>query len=648
MTPDEWVRVKALFDTAVDLPADEQAGFVATASAGDSAVQAEVERLLAAERARAIGFLDPRTSTPGSARLEPHPSTALQPGEVFAGRYEIQHELGRGGFGVVYAAFDRSRLQRSVALKVIRLASNEPSEATELARLRFFEEVRIAANLSHNNIAGVHEAGESGEWVYMTQELAPGRDLRRILEEEGALPPHRAIAIARQLCTGLAHAHARGVVHRDIKPRNIIVGSDDHVKVTDFGIAQPPQEDSPLSGAVGGTPGYMAPEQLRAGRVDGRADIFAVGCVLYEMLAGCRPFEGATTEVILDGLHSEPSRVRGGLPRALDRIVSRAMRKNPDERYGDIAQLQNELADHKESRRLWPAAIAAAALVVAIGSAFYHRTRSESLTLAVPSKAGPVKENPKDGQPYLWIPPGTFQMGCSPADTECYDDEKPSHQVTISKGFWFGQTPVTVGAYKRFAETGTGMPPPPGDLNSGWGNDQMPVVNVTWDEAQTYCTWAGGRLPTEAEWEYAARGGSPEIRYGALQEVAWYSDDSGREHLDGTRLRRELQYADYLHRLSENANRMHLVGQKRPNDFGLYDMLGNAWEWVNDWYDAKYYQNGTAIDPQGPSSGDYRILRGGAWDCEPRAVRVSFRHWEDAGERYAGVGFRCVAELGKR
>jgi formylglycine-generating enzyme required for sulfatase activity len=236
---------------------------------------------------------------------------------------------------------------------------------------------------------------------------------------------------------------------------------------------------------------------------------------------------------------------------------------------------------------------------------------------------GTVRENPKDGLKYVWIPPGTFQMGCSPGDSECQAPENPSHRVTISKGLWLGQTEVTVGAYKRFArETGRGMPPELAfkkrALNPGWSNDQMPIANVTWNDAEAYCRWAGGRLPTEAEWEYAARAGSTAARYGALDDVAWYANNSDR----GT----------------------HEVSQKRPNAFNLYDMLGNVWEWVSDWYD--YYQASPARDPSGPGSGQFHVLRGGSWYfCGPARVRVSGRYAGDTGGGGGDVGVRCGGEV---
>jgi formylglycine-generating enzyme required for sulfatase activity len=239
---------------------------------------------------------------------------------------------------------------------------------------------------------------------------------------------------------------------------------------------------------------------------------------------------------------------------------------------------------------------------------------------ALAPSPGPVRENPKDGLKYVWIPPGTFMMGCSLHDTECYASEDPPHQVTITKGFWLGQTEVTVGAYKRFVRvTGRKMPHAP-NFNSDWANDNMPVVDVAWNDARDYCTWAGGRLPTEAEWEYAARGGSTQARYGNLDEIAWYDGNSD--------------------------DQPHAVAQKRANAYGLYDMLGNVWEWVNDWYDQNYFRSSPAQDPAGPVNGAMRTLRGGSWDFYPGDVRVSARFGDSPGNKdYTVLGFRCGGEV---
>jgi len=229
-------------------------------------------------------------------------------------------------------------------------------------------------------------------------------------------------------------------------------------------------------------------------------------------------------------------------------------------------------------------------------------------TAHIPTRllAGATKVNPKDGLTYAWIPPGTFLMGCSPGDSECDPDEIPAHEVTLTKGFWMGQTPVTQQAWQRV----TGQNP------SYFKGANLPVETVSWDEAQTYCQAIGGRLPTEAEWEYAARAGSPAARYGNLDEIAWYSENSG--------------------------GKTHEVAQKLANAFGLYDMLGNVWQWTADWYGD--YQPGARSDPFGPASGQFRTLRGGSWYFIPRFVRASVRGGNVPGGRSNGIGVRCVGE----
>jgi len=229
--------------------------------------------------------------------------------------------------------------------------------------------------------------------------------------------------------------------------------------------------------------------------------------------------------------------------------------------------------------------------------------------------AGPAKESSKDGLKYVSIPPGTFMMGCSPGDSECYGNENPPHRVTITKGFQIGQTPVTVGAYKRFVgATKRHMPDAP-VFNNGWTHDLMPMVNVNWDDAHAYCGWVGGRLPTEAEWEYAARGGSTEARYGNLDKVAWYNKNSGHQP--------------------------HEVAQKPANGLGLFDVLGNVEEWVSDWYEGAYYRNSPSQDPSGPASGKYHILRGVSWVTSSISSRVSFRFVVGREHKGEDDGLRC-------
>jgi formylglycine-generating enzyme required for sulfatase activity len=229
--------------------------------------------------------------------------------------------------------------------------------------------------------------------------------------------------------------------------------------------------------------------------------------------------------------------------------------------------------------------------------------------LRTPRRAGQTRVNPRDGLTYVWIPPGKFIMGCSPGDEECNPDENPAHEVTITKGFWIGQTPVTQEAYQQVV----------GKNPSYFKGPRLPVEMVTWEEAQAYCQAIGMRLPTEAEWEYAARAGSKAASYGELDQVAWHRDNSERK--------------------------THDVGQKQPNIFGLYDMLGNVWEWVADWFDENYYGQSTATDPPGPATTERRVHRGGSWDNLPSRVRASVRGRDKPSDRGYRVGFRCVGEL---
>jgi len=230
-----------------------------------------------------------------------------------------------------------------------------------------------------------------------------------------------------------------------------------------------------------------------------------------------------------------------------------------------------------------------------------------------------VRVNAQDGLQYVWIAPGNFMMGCSPGDNDCYDTEKPAHQVTLEKAYWIGQTEVTVGAYKRFVEaTKRKMPTVPLKLYRRWTDDNSPMVDVIWDEANQYCAWAGGRLPTEAEWEFAARGGSPQARYGDLDAIAWSKENSG--------------------------NQTHDVAGKMANGLGLFDTLGNVWEWVKDWYDPHYYQSAAAHDPSGPTTGQEKVLRGGSWIVDSKLLRVSDRYSYKPDARSDFFGFRCVWE----
>jgi formylglycine-generating enzyme required for sulfatase activity len=189
------------------------------------------------------------------------------------------------------------------------------------------------------------------------------------------------------------------------------------------------------------------------------------------------------------------------------------------------------------------------------------------------------------------------------------------------------------------------MPPPARfvdrDLNPGWRDERQPIVNVTWPESQEFCDASGARLPTEAEFEYAARGGLNAPRYGALNDIAWYANNSGDRLIDIVKVRRE-DPNRYGHALNDNKDTVKPVATKQPNAFELYDMLGNVFEWTADWY--ARYDSTPQIAPKGPATGEYRVVKGGNWNSEPRGVRASGRNWFIISLRNMGVGFRCAMD----
>jgi formylglycine-generating enzyme required for sulfatase activity len=221
---------------------------------------------------------------------------------------------------------------------------------------------------------------------------------------------------------------------------------------------------------------------------------------------------------------------------------------------------------------------------------------------------------PADLAAMVKIPAGSFTMGCSPGDAECFDAEQPPHRVTLD-AFWLDATPVTNAQYRKCAATGA-CKPSSCSQDPEWNGPNQPVVCVDWAAARDYCRWAGKRLPTEAEWEYAARAGSTGPRYGKLDAIAWYARNAG--------------------------GATHAVGARQPNSWGLYDMLGNVWQWCADWFDEGYYASSTANNPPGPFSGTTRALRGGCWYFEPRGLRVSNRFGYPPQYAFNNFGFRCA------
>ncbi|WP_369053588.1 Stk1 family PASTA domain-containing Ser/Thr kinase [Kineococcus terrestris] len=267
-------------------------------------------------------------------------------GRVLDGRYRVLGRIGRGGMGVVYRALD-TRLDREVALKVLRADLAHDPEA----RQRFVREAKSAARLAHPGIVSVLDQGSDEETAYLVMELVPGRTLRDVVREHGLLTPGEALAVASDVLDALSEAHRKGVLHRDVKPANVLVGDDGRVKVADFGLARSAAATAQSTAGDGaelvGTAEYLAPERVARGVADARSDVYGVGVLLFEMLTGQPPFTG-DTPVRLAYRHvyddpPAPSTLVPGLPAVLDRAVLKALAKDPDERYGDAAAFRDEL-----------------------------------------------------------------------------------------------------------------------------------------------------------------------------------------------------------------------------------------------------------------------------------------------------------------
>jgi len=270
----------------------------------------------------------------------------LTVGHLFAGRFEVLAPLGEGGMGVVYRARDRD-LGDIVALKLVRSEAmqNDPN-----ALERFKDEVRLARRISHRNVARTHDFGEVDGVYYVTMEYVAGTPLKELLKTRGRLPVDATVSVGKQLCRALEAAHEQGIIHRDVKPQNIVVAPDGLVKVMDFGIARAVERKKGMTqtGLVVGTPEYMAPEQLMGQPLDQRVDLFAAGVVLYECLTGRRPHEADTPMALVSKVLTEPivppHEVAPDVPQALSLLVTRALARNPADRPRGAGEMYDELA----------------------------------------------------------------------------------------------------------------------------------------------------------------------------------------------------------------------------------------------------------------------------------------------------------------
>jgi eukaryotic-like serine/threonine-protein kinase len=622
--------------------------------------------------------------------------TGFQIKEIFRGRgkalgvgpYRILDLVGEGGMGRVFRAL-HTRLGREVALKVIR----REKLANPLTVRRFRQEIQAVAHLSHPNVVLAFDADEAGGDHYLAMEYVDGVDLTKLVRERGPLPVSVACDYVRQAALGLQHAYERGLVHRDVKPSNMIAAKNGQVKVLDLGLAMlneaPGGENATRvtqEGFVIGTPDFLAPEQAQNPlHVDTRADIYALGATLYYLLTGKVPYEGANpTEKLMKHVSEPPPSLLRRVPTAppqLDQLIKWMMAKDPKARPQTPLQAAGALAAfvpgaaagaYQPPAPYPPAGVPLGALDPSGSSQIFRLPQSEAparvrerirgggtrttwLVAAVALFAlgvlgycfyrftimpdpTPEREysNPI-GMKFVLVQPGTFKLGSPESEVGRGVEEGPVGDVTLDRAYYVGATEVTSGQYQQIMGKS-----PAWTAGRVRGGTEWPVETVTWLEAQEFCRKLNERdrgrrrgwdyrLPTEAEWEFAARAGT-ETPFAHGTELL-------PEHGETVQLPKlELPEEEGKPKPIEMPSK---VGQSKPNAFGLFDVHGNVSEWCLDYY-TRGYPEGARTNPTGPATGDLRAVRGGAFDEPVAKARSAARRGMQPELRDRGVGFRVV------
>jgi len=532
--------------------------------------------------------------------------------------YKILKELGEGGMGTVYLA-EHITLGTKSALKVLfpHLAQNEAMSE------RFMREAKAQAALKHPYIIRVIDYLESDAYKALVMEYIEGKPLSRMLEEKkGSLSYDEILQIIEGPLQALNYAHSRGIVHRDVKPSNIIIDSDNKGYITDFGIAMIlGMERKTLTGANLGTPHYMSPEQIRhPHKVDHRTDVYAMGVVLFEMVAGEVPFGGTTDFDIKEGhIYQRPplEKIKNRIPEKMMGVLKKALEKNQEDRFSGCGEMLRALTEGEE-----PAAAAASPAV---------RENPKQKPSAKPKrsavKAPQIKIYKKEiicdwsDMEMVLIPEGEFLMGSAEGDQNAEDDEKPQHIVYLDS-YYIGKYPVTNKQYAEYLkERCINQRRIIYRADEGLGN--YPVVEVNWHESVEFTKWLSKvtgkkyRLPSEAEWEKAARGGLRGMKYPNGDSIS-----PSETNYDGSDTVRVRSYS--------------------PNGYGLYDMVGYIWQWCSDLYNKNYFKNCSSRSPQGPSSGSFRVLRGGSWGSLTYRICAGPRVDSNTTDGDDLIGFRCV------
>ncbi len=604
------------------------------------------------------------------------------PGDLIGtrlGKYVILEKLGKGGKGVVFKVMDTLE-DREKAIKMVppRIADS-PIAFKELKR-----EINTAACIIHPHVVKVLGLEEVDGQFFIVMEYIEGQSLEQILADskEGKLEETQVIDIMKKLALGLLETHKKNVIHRDIKPSNVMLTPDGQVKILDFGISY--QVTTSMTELVGehhrtGTWPYMAPEQLSTsyGRENKQVDIWGFGVTMYQLLTGKFPF--IDKDQIKD--RNEKPYEMALVSRKVRNLVMKCLEKDRKNRFQNMeevlealnavtmAKVKAKIKVKKEPRIKWMLMAASIIVLVVLSVFFIDRFRQgdkppgvkqEQVKTDVPVEklgqsekaidvskekaiekiAKKIYQNEKgfreadygDGIIMVYIPAGTFTMGSFYYD----NDEQPPHEVFLD-GYWMGKTEVTVGQYKVFISD-TGHGPLSSSVSKYSPGDDHPVVYVSWDDADAYCKWLSKKiglnfkLPTEAQWEKAARGTDgrkypwgEHDPYHKKKYYANYDYDPDNYEEDGYRYTAPVGFYP-----------------QGASPYGLVDMAGNVWEWCYDWYGP--YNAGYQKNPTGPESVSYRVLRGGSWNYRTESLRCANRNYAFSIIHFSEVGFRLCQD----
>jgi serine/threonine protein kinase len=533
--------------------------------------------------------------------------------------YAVETRLGSGGFAVVFLVRDL-RLKRKLAVKVL----SPELVASRAALERFRREAEIVAQLSHPNIVPLLFVGHKADLAYLVMGAIDGGTLADRLAREPMLPVTDVARIFAEVASALAYAHKRGVVHRDIKPQNVLLDIESgRALVTDFGIARTVDSSSlTTAGLIVGTAAYLSPEQASGEPSDHRADIYALGVMVYEMLAGSPPFTGLNpAAVLMKRLSGAPRPIkdlRPDTPDLLVELIDACLVTDPTQRLGDAGDIVRALTGHSpvsgsrttatrlrvhgsrsRARSLFFGGIVLIAAAIPIVIALSNRGKAET------PRGLPV---PTVDSAMVLIPAGSYMIGSDDGP----DASRPAHTVRLDS-FGIGRHEVTIGEFRDFLRDGHDA--------IDWdarGDPELPATSVLLLEAARYCAWKhpdGGRLPTEAEWEAAARGPAQRI-------YPWGNS-----------------WDPTAANIAMPNGRIAAVGSspRGRTPEGLEDMIGNVWEWTS----SPFLTYGDSVRT---GSGIY-VIRGGAYNSYKEVATGFFRgRAREAADRkdLAFTGFRCA------